>query len=224
MKRLAASACVALLIVACSANNGGPTDSGASFDALADVAQRDAGSDAARADAAEGGAFDAIADATPEAAPVDALADGEMDATVADAGSDGAAFDASDAPADTPADTGKTVDAAADAVAAPTFTELYNEMFATCGSCHTSVHSSSLDLSSKGAAYVGLVGTPASPSGSCANSGLTRVVAGNAAISLLHQKLAGTQPCGSSMPPGITLSASERGRVAAWISAGAKND
>ena len=58
----------------------------------------------------------------------------------------------------------------------------------------------------------------------CVDSGLTRVVPGNPDESLLVKKLENTQPCGTGMPPGGTLTAAQIDQVRTWIADGAKRD
>ena len=73
-------------------------------------------------------------------------------------------------------------------------------------------------------AYGNLVGVPAAGP-SCGVSGELRVVAGSASTSLLYEKVAGTQPCGSRMPlGGSPLSAANIQLFEGWINAGAANN
>lgn len=126
----------------------------------------------------------------------------------------------------------------------PTFTNVYaNIIGARCASCHrpnatTGVSAGNLDMSTQPTAYANLVGVAAAGTGAgtsgitCVSAMLTRVVAGNSAGSLLHNKvaskLAGTLAlCGSPMPlPGgaAALTQAQVNLIAAWIDGGALND
>lgn len=100
------------------------------------------------------------------------------------------------------------------------------------GACHGGGMSvTTLTMRLKDQAYMALVGVPAMSmtlSGMgvhCADSGLTRVVAGEPDQSLLVQKLEATQSCGDPMPPTTALLSAEQVRlVRAWIENGALND
>jgi hypothetical protein len=74
-------------------------------------------------------------------------------------------------------------------------------------------------MSSQSTAYSNLVGvTAAGPA--CGASGEMRVVPGNSAMSLLYNKVAGSEDCGSTMPEtaqGVTL-------IQSWIDQGAPNN
>jgi hypothetical protein len=82
-------------------------------------------------------------------------------------------------------------------------------------------------MSTKDSAYSNLVGVQ-SVGVSCVTSGLTRVVAGNAAASLLFQKVRSktlntATPCGDSMPDNtLTLSLADINTIQAWIDGGAR--
>lgn len=87
-----------------------------------------------------------------------------------------------------------------------------------CVSCHSASNPrGGLDLQTDPqAALVGV----ASPTW-----GTVLVVAGDAASSLLYQKVTGTQgTAGDSMPPGSTLGSADAETVRAWIDAGATSD
>jgi hypothetical protein len=81
-------------------------------------------------------------------------------------------------------------------------------------------------------AYAALVGVKAAgtnlPPGSggmnCVDTGLTRVVASDPAMSLFMKKLEPTPPCGNRMPPGGELTAAQITQVRTWIMNGAKKD
>ena len=100
---------------------------------------------------------------------------------------------------------------------AVTFTEVYQTALTSCTMCHGA--SGNLDMSSQSTAYSNLVGvTAAGPA--CGASGEMRVVPGNSAMSLLYNKIAGTEDCGNTMPetaPGVTL-------IQSWIDEGAPNN
>jgi hypothetical protein len=131
--------------------------------------------------------------------------------------------DTGSGPADTgagPTDTGTVSDAGA----APTFTQIYTNILSKkCGPCHTASTSGSLDLGTKAKAYTSLVGVSAAGF-SCSSTGLKRVVAGDAANSLLAKKVDPSPPCGGRMPTVVALPATEIADLKAWINAGAKND
>jgi mono/diheme cytochrome c family protein len=108
---------------------------------------------------------------------------------------------------------------------------VYDALFASsaaagCGSCHGAAASPSLNgglggLSDKAAAHTALVGKSSS-SAMC--TGKAYVTAGDAAGSLLYQKIAAAPMCGMRMPPGGMVAAADVDKVKAWITAGAKND
>jgi len=112
--------------------------------------------------------------------------------------------------------------------------DVYNNLglCTTCLPCHSPPSgggyvNGKLDLSTSSNAYTNLVGVKAAGS-ACGTSGLTRVVAGSAATSLLYNKLnakttAGAKaPCGNGMPEtGTPLSTSDLMVVEMWINSGA---
>ena len=117
--------------------------------------------------------------------------------------------------------------------AATTFTTIYTTIISMrCTVCHTpggsGVTAGMLDMSTQAAAYANLVGVAAAGTG-CAGTG-TRVVQGNAAMSILWEKVdaetAGTAaPCGSPMPlTGAALTQAQVNEIASWINAGAMNN
>jgi hypothetical protein len=83
-----------------------------------------------------------------------------------------------------------------------------------------------LDLSSSTAAYANLVGVAAQGT-ACGTSGLTRVVAGHSAESLLYDKVlskttATPAPCGTPMPENMpALSTADVALIQEWIDSGA---
>jgi uncharacterized membrane protein len=114
---------------------------------------------------------------------------------------------------------------------APTFTNVYATVLSQrCALCHAEagaigITQGTLDLGGQAVAYASLVGVAASGS-SCAGHG-SRVVPGQPSASLLYLKisLALPAPCGAKMPfeePSLTRA--ETDLVAAWITAGARND
>lgn len=109
--------------------------------------------------------------------------------------------------------------------AAATFTAIYENVISVkCTPCHTVQSNGNLSMSDRATALTNLVGVAAA-GGACASSGLTRVVADDAANSLLVQKLEGTQTCGQRMPLGqAQLSAAEIEQVKQWIEAGAQDN
>jgi hypothetical protein len=123
--------------------------------------------------------------------------------------------------------TGTGAGAADDAAAPATFTAVYGEILEpTCSPCHRPGGEGAFqDFSSQPAAYAALVGVKAlGPS--CGSSGETRVVPGNAAQSLLFQKVSETSPpCGSPMPlGGPPLQSAQVTLIEDWINAGAPNE
>jgi hypothetical protein len=84
-------------------------------------------------------------------------------------------------------------------------------------------------MSTSATAYSMLVGKTAAGAACAPDAGsgtFTRVVAGNANLSLLYAKISQSQPpCGVQMPQGGPyLSATQVAQVAAWINAGALNN
>ena len=70
-------------------------------------------------------------------------------------------------------------------------------------------------------ARTNLVGVRAMGS-ACGTSGLTRVVAGDATMSLMYRKISTMPPCGNRMrPTGAALTTTQLDRVRNWINAGA---
>jgi len=110
------------------------------------------------------------------------------------------------------------VDVRTDAGAA-TMTAVQAIFTRACVSCHGS--SGGLNLSTAAMSRTNLVNRPAA-GGACASSGVIRVVPGNPTASLLYQKVAGTQTCGSAMPRNApALSAADQNTIRSWIAAGA---
>lgn len=100
----------------------------------------------------------------------------------------------------------------------PTWTSLYNGLIASrCAGCHGTAGDLAMD--DKPTAYASLVGKPATTF-DCA--GRTRVVAGNASMSLIWQKVTGTMLCGPKMPfESPPLSTAQADVLGAWINGGA---
>jgi hypothetical protein len=112
----------------------------------------------------------------------------------------------------------------------PTFTNVYSDVLEPkCTSCHfPGGEAAFLDMSSQATAYTNLVGVKADGP-SCGMSGLTRVIAGNAARSLLYEKVSESNPpCGSQMPLGCSgsscLTSTAQREIADWINGAAPND
>jgi hypothetical protein len=114
-----------------------------------------------------------------------------------------------------------------------TFTEVYSSIISgSCTPCHAPGGAGSttgrLDMSSEAAAYAGLQQSAAGVS--CNTSGLKRVVPGDAAMSVLFEKVeSANPPCGSQMPygcagTGTCLTAAQVMEIENWINEGAKND
>jgi uncharacterized membrane protein len=113
----------------------------------------------------------------------------------------------------------------------PTFTNVYATVLSQrCAVCHADagaigVTQGTLALGGQSVAYASLVGVAASGS-ACAGHG-TRVVPGQPSASLLYLKISldSPAPCGAKMPfeePSLTRA--ETDLVAAWITAGARDD
>jgi hypothetical protein len=113
---------------------------------------------------------------------------------------------------------------------APTFTEVYETVIA--GSCvlycHGNSHGTGLAMGDRSLAYQNLVGVKAGVGGSaktCDDGARTRVVPGDAASSLVIQKLRHINDCGDPMPPkGGMLPASKIELFEDWINGGAIDD
>jgi hypothetical protein len=117
-----------------------------------------------------------------------------------------------------------------------TFTQVYSDILSgSCVTCHSDVDGGTgyalgaLDLSTQSAAYANLQKSPAGAG--CKGLGFTLVVPGDAATSLLVEKVeSATPPCGSEMPFGCgagalaCLSAAQVQEITDWINGGAKND
>jgi len=125
----------------------------------------------------------------------------------------------------------------------PTFTNVYaNVIGARCTGCHRpgagGVNVGMLDMSTQAKAYANLVGVISAGTGTgtsgvtCVSAAVPRVAAGNAAGSLLFNKvsskLAGVNPtCGSPMPLPATaapLTQAQVDLIASWIDGGALNN
>jgi hypothetical protein len=116
------------------------------------------------------------------------------------------------------------------------FTAIYNDILSSptymCNTpvCHGKMTGQTgsvgnLELMTKDMAYGDLVGKM-SDSALCGDVARTRVMPGNAAMSLLVQKLRGdTVMCGSVMPvTGTSITDPELARITNWINAGACNN
>jgi len=118
----------------------------------------------------------------------------------------------------------------------PTWSAVFQELIVAKGcnggpTCHASTAGGNLVMQTKDASYTALVGVKAmgvnlSGGGpNCADSGKSRVVAGDPANSLLVNKVEAPTPiCGLHMPPGGMLTPAELKQLKDWITAGAKND
>lgn len=113
---------------------------------------------------------------------------------------------------------------------AATFDAIYDEVLCTntCmdSFCHGGSASGNLRLDRREEAFAALVGTLADGD-ECAETGLTRVVPFNAAMSLLVQKLRPNPVCGDAMPQGVDITGegyvidAQIEQIEAWINAGA---
>ncbi len=111
-----------------------------------------------------------------------------------------------------------------------TFTAVYAVLMASCLPCHApggnGATGGMLDMSSQASAYTNLVGKSAAGA-ACAANGGTRVVAGNAMMSLLYNKVSVATPrCGARMPraPAAPLPMGDIALIRSWINAGALNN
>lgn len=111
----------------------------------------------------------------------------------------------------------------------PTWSAVFQELIVAKGcnggpTCHAASAGGNLIMQTKDASYMALVGQKAAGM-PCAASGLTRVVAGDPANSLIVDKVESATPkCGTHMPPGGNLSAAEIKQLKDWIMAGAMNN
>jgi hypothetical protein len=124
-------------------------------------------------------------------------------------------------------DSGNGSMAASDPGSAPTFANVYTDIVEPfCTSCHApGGEAPFLDMRTQAAAYMNLVGVKADGP-SCGGSSLVRVVAGDAAESLLYEKVSESKPpCGAQMPLGCSgsgcLSLADQREIADWINGGA---
>ena len=221
MRSLALSAL--MLFIACADDYGnqeisrpdaapaGELDGGQSLDGALDEhdGETDAalGSDAAVADGRE---------------PMDASVG---DATTADAANDGAAAMDARVVVDGRADA-STGDGGAPDPAAESFTAIYRDIIAPrCSGCHDSDERAGLNMSTRALALAELIGVPADTASMCNGQG-TRVVAGNAANSLLVNKIEAPNPrCGARMPRNAPpLEAEDIAQIRRWIDQGARDN
>jgi hypothetical protein len=115
---------------------------------------------------------------------------------------------------------------------AATFSDVYNLMLCSgCGLCHGGSANLALN-STKSEVYEALVGSDpqGTPAATAAETGMCtgqrRVMPGMPDQSLLYVKVAGTQTCGTVMPPGDapTFTAAQLDMMRSWIAAGAKKN
>jgi polyvinyl alcohol dehydrogenase (cytochrome) len=116
----------------------------------------------------------------------------------------------------------------------PTFTSVYKNVIVAKGCngaslCHGG-EGGNLLMKDQESSYQALVNVDAmgvsvpSTGHDCKDSGLKRVVPEKPDDSLLLQKLLGTQPCGTEMPPGGQVDDPSIALVRAWIEQGAQDD
>jgi hypothetical protein len=116
---------------------------------------------------------------------------------------------------------------------AVTFTKVYSDVLSgSCTPCHapggTGDSAGRLDMSTQAVAYPNLQKSAAGAS--CGSSGLTLVVPGDAAASLLVEKVSSAHPpCGTQMPfgcggPSPCLAAAQVQEIVDWVNGGAQND
>ena len=106
----------------------------------------------------------------------------------------------------------------------PTFTNVYTGVIAPNCSCHLSASGAGgLVMRDQATAYGNLVGTAAQAGGMCEPG--TRVVAGDAAGSVLYRTVSGENLGGDRMPRGrAALPSADIQLIEGWIAAGAMND
>jgi hypothetical protein len=220
-------------------DQGTPDDAGAANDtSVADASEAgaDDASDDASASSGDSGARDAsTADAATDVATDAALAAetgtgpdaADGGAQPKDAGSE-AASNVVDA---TVVDADRSPDPGADA-GTPTFTAIYTDIITpNCLSCHAQPPplESMLFMGTQADAYNNLVNVRAMGDacmGSSPDGGSPiRVIPGDAADSLLYQKVTYTQACGSGMPEDSdSLTPFQLLTIETWINQGAAND
>jgi hypothetical protein len=111
-------------------------------------------------------------------------------------------------------------------VTTPTFTEVYTQVIAVnCLTCHVpgqiGVTEGMLDMSTQALAFQDLVGVAAAGS-ACGGTGETRVVPSEPTMSLLYQKVSGTETCGTRMPQNSApLQQTSINEIHDWIAGGA---
>ncbi len=158
---------------------------------------------------------------------IDGGQDGGEDAGIDaghDAGAEAGLQDSGTGEADSGSDAG--ADAGTADAGTESFAAIYSDIIMPiCSGCHRSVNpTGALDMSTVRKAFDDLVDQQAAGP-ACGSSNLERVVPGNSAMSLLVQKLAGTQTCGSQMPlNGTPLSADQIDRIRRWIDQGAHDN
>jgi len=114
-----------------------------------------------------------------------------------------------------------------------TFTQVYSDVLSGyCLPCHApggvGASAGGLDMSTQALGYANL--QKSASGSSCAAGAPKRVIPGNAAMSLLVQKVMSNPPCGLQMPYGCgssampCLTADQVEEVAQWINGGAAND
>jgi polyvinyl alcohol dehydrogenase (cytochrome) len=111
--------------------------------------------------------------------------------------------------------------------AATTFSSIYHDIFVAQG-CNTPLchggDAGGLSMATQEDAYTALVGVAATGE-PCAAAGLLRVTPGDAAASLLWDKVSQRNPsCGDPMPIATALSAQDMQRIRDWIERGAPDD
>ncbi|MCC7386128.1 MAG: hypothetical protein IT384_30065 [Deltaproteobacteria bacterium] len=167
-------------------------------------------------DAAPGADAQPATDAqpNPDAAPA-------ADAAAPDAAAPDAVAPDAAAPDAVAPDTGEAPDAEpTDSGLPASFTDVYAIIQANC-SCHlVAPGPQGLDMSTRQLAHSNLVGAATGAAGPCA--GNTRVIAGDAANSVLYRKVSGINLCGERMPYlGAALPAGLVDAIGSWIAAGA---
>lgn len=136
---------------------------------------------------------------------------------------------------DSPSDPGSSLGPAAGGAGSDggarcdTFTHIYNDIIRgpgptgpeNCAPCHTTGMSGGLSMATRAAALMNLINRPAAGA-PCSGTGRIRVIPGDAAHSLLWNKVSAMDLCGARMPnTRPPLSPNDIDSIAAWIDAGA---
>ncbi len=112
---------------------------------------------------------------------------------------------------------GTTPTVKADPSFASDIQEIFNRNGCAASACHGSAQEAGLDLR-QGNSYANLVSVAST------QTGIHRVIPGNAAGSYIIMKVEGTASVGSKMPVGGNLNSTDLTNLRNWINQGAKNN